>query len=157
MKGRPGAVRVRPAEARDAETWLRLRDTFWPDSLHDHAVEIETYFADPPATEACFVAEIEGHGIVGFAELGLRAYAEDCLSSPVGFLEGIYTVPGHRGTGVGRALVEAGEAWARAKGCTEMASDRELENETSGAFHVGVGYEETTRLVCYKKPLVAGG
>lgn len=35
-----------------------------------------------------------------------------------------------------------------------MASDRDLENEASGAFHEGVGYEETTRIVCYRKSLV---
>lgn len=100
---------VRSADARDADAWLTLRDALWPDSFHDHAVEIEMYFADPPARQACYVAEMDG-GVVGFAEVGLRDYAEDCLSAPVGFLEGIYVVPERRGTGIGRALVEAGEA-----------------------------------------------
>jgi aminoglycoside 6'-N-acetyltransferase I len=91
--------------------------------------------------------------IVGFAEVGLRAYAEDCVTSPVGYLEGIYVVDAERGRGVGRALVAAGEQWARAQGCTEMASDRELANEASGLFHQALGYEEVERIVCFKKSL----
>ncbi len=38
-----------------------------------------------------------------------------------------------------------------------MASDREVSNAASGAFHEAVGYEETVRIVCYRKSLVAEG
>ena len=148
-------ITVRPAISTDASVWLTLRDRLWPDSKHDHAVEIEVYFQDPPETEACLVAELPGQGIVGFAEVGLRKYAEGCLSSPVGYLEGIFVVSEHRRTGVGRELVAAGEEWARALGCTEMASDREIANEASGAFHEAEGYDEVERIVCYRKSLVA--
>jgi aminoglycoside 6'-N-acetyltransferase I len=75
------------------------------------------------------------------------------LSSPVGYLEGIFVVPEHRRSGVGEALVRAAEAWARERGCTEMASDRQLDNEPSGVFHEAVGYEEAERIVCYRKSL----
>lgn len=149
--------RIRPAEAGDADAWLRLRDALWPDSPADHAADIERYFAEGPASSACFLAEVADGGVVGFAEVRLRDYAEDCLSSPVGYLEGIYVLPGHRATGVGRALVDAGERWARDLGCTEMASDRELNNERSGAFHEALGYQEAVRLVCYRKALTPNG
>jgi len=59
----------------------------------------------------------------------------------------------HRRGGAGRALVAAGEAWAGARGCTEMASDREVANEASGAFHERPGYAEAIRIVCYRKAL----
>lgn len=145
-------VAVRPAETRDADGWFALRDALWPGSHEDHAIEIEVYFADPPEDASCLVAEAAGR-LVGFAEVGLRSYAEHCTSSPVGFLEGIYVSPEQRARGIGRALVGAGEAWARARGCTEMASDRELSNMPSGRFHESVGYEETARIVCYRKSL----
>lgn len=155
MEGAGAGFGVRPVLPADAEAWIALRDALWPASLVDHRAEVPAFLADPPAREACFVAEREGRGVVGFAEVRLRDYAEDCLTSPVGYLEGIYVVPELRLSGVGRALVAAGEEWARSLGCTEMASDRELGNDPSGAFHEAVGYEETVRIVCYRKSLVA--
>ena len=44
-------------------------------------------------------------------------------------------------------------ALARSRGCTEFASDRLLDNEASGAFHLAAGFEETERVVCYRKDL----
>jgi aminoglycoside 6'-N-acetyltransferase I len=88
-----------------------------------------------------------------FAEGRLSDYAEECESSPVGYLEGIYVKQDSRTTGVGRALVEAVEGWARSAGCTEMASDREISNEVSGEFHLSVGFSEVIRLVTYRKDL----
>ena len=147
-------ITVRLVASPDSSAWFALRDRLWPDSSHDHAVEIEVFFRDPPASEACLVAELPGQGIVGFAEVALRNYAEGCLSSHVGYLEGIFVLPEHRESGVGRELVAAGEEWARALGCTEMASDREIANDASGAFHEAVGYEEAERIVCYRKSLI---
>jgi aminoglycoside 6'-N-acetyltransferase I len=144
---------VRPAAPPDAPAWIVLRGALWPGSPADHVREITAYFSDPPPREACFVADAGDGMLVGFAEVRLREYAEDCASSPVGYLEGIYVVPGRRRTGVGQALVAAGEQWAHDLGCTEMASDRELANEASGAFHESVGFTETVQLVCYRKPL----
>lgn len=147
-----GSLEVRAATPADAEGWLRLRDELWPGDFEDHATEIEVFFQDPPARQACFVAWV-GDEMVGFAEVGLREYAEGCATSPVGYLEGIYVDPAWRRDGVGRLLNEAGEAWARSKGCTEMASDRALANEPSGRFHERIGYVETERVVCYRKAL----
>ncbi len=61
--------------------------------------------------------------------------------------------PDRRTGGVGRSLVEAVERWARDRGCTEMASDREISNEASGAFHLAIGFAEATRMVTYRKDL----
>jgi aminoglycoside 6'-N-acetyltransferase I len=130
-----------------------MRGALWPGSRRDHEREIAAHFDLPPGPAECFVAELPGEGLVGFAEVGLRGYAEGCLSSPVGYLEGIFVVPTRRGQGVGRALVEVAERWARMSGCSEMASDRELDNEPSGAFHQALGYEEVERIVCFRKSL----
>lgn len=146
-------VRVRPATPADAAAWSRLRTDLWPEQPEDHPREIAEYFADPPERGACFVAEAEDGDVVGFAEVGLRDYAEGCDTSPVGYLEGIYVEDGSRRAGHARALVGACEAWARARGCTEMGSDRALDNEVSGDFHVAVGFEEVVRSVCYRKEL----
>lgn len=146
-------ARVRPVAPGDAEAWTRLRTRLWPEWPADHPREIVAYFQDPPARAACFVAEGEDGEVVGFAEVGLRDYAEGCGTSPVGYLEGIYVDTGARRSGYARALVLACEAWARSRKCTEMGSDRALDNEVSGDFHVAVGFEEVERVVCYRKKL----
>ena len=150
-------VSVRPAEPRDAVDWIRLRTELWPEAPEDHPSEIEAYFRRPPSRSVCLVAEGPERDIVGFAEVGLRDYAEECRTSPVGYLEGIYVRPDARRTGAGRALVRAGEEWARTRGCTEMASDRALDNEPSGVFHEAVGFTEVHRVVCYRKELTTPG
>lgn len=145
---------VRIVEPVDAEAWTRMRVALWPEGRDDHVDEVAEHFRVRPSGAECFVAELPGRGLVGFVEVGLRAYAEGCHSSPVGYLEGIWVDGPSRGSGVGRRLVEAAERWARAKGCTEMASDRLLENDASGAFHAAVGYREVERIVCFRKDLL---
>ncbi len=49
--------------------------------------------------------------------------------------------------------MRAAEGWARKKGCSEMASDHEVGNEASGAFHEALGYQEVERIVCFRKGL----
>ena len=62
-------------------------------------------------------------------------------------------LPDARRQGVGRALVVAGEAWARSRGCLQMASDAELWNTVSHEAHGALGYPETARLVHSAKAL----
>lgn len=146
---------VRPVSPADSDAWLELRDALWPGSRREHALEIASQLRDAPEGVACFVAVAEGGEVVGFVEVGLRDYAEGCRTSPVGYLEGIYVLPGRREERFGAELVRVAEEWARARGCTEMASDRDLENQASGAFHEALGYEEVERIVCFRKSLEA--
>lgn len=91
---------------------------------------------------------------VGFAQCQLRYdYVEGTEHSPVGYLEGIYVAENCRGQGLARALLGACEDWARSKGCTEFASDCELNNMQSLRFHKQVGFEEANRIICFTKKL----
>jgi aminoglycoside 6'-N-acetyltransferase I len=76
-----------------------------------------------------------------------------CDTSPVAFLEGIYVRPNWRRRGIARRLCEAVEDWAGAMGCLELASDALLENNASHQMHTELGFEETERVVFYRKPL----
>ena len=90
----------------------------------------------------------------GFAHVSLRHdYVEGTESSPVGFLEGVFVPEIFRCRGIASDLLCACENWARAKGCTEFASDCELVNEDSIAFHGKLGFEEVNRIVCFRKDL----
>ena len=102
---------------------------------------------------AVLVCEDQPDSLIGFAEVSLREYAEGCSSSPVGFLGGSFVTPSARGKGVGKELLIAAEAWARSRGCTEMASDTDLGNDASEAAHLKLGFQVAARLVAFRKDL----
>lgn len=143
---------VREIVESDRSEWLRLRHALWPGSLADHDEETGTYFAERLTTPVVFVAEAEDR-LIGFLELDFRKYAPGCSSSPVAFIEGWYVEPELQGQGIGRALIEAAEAYARAAGHHEIASDAELENADGIAAHIAVGFEEIERVVCFRRSL----
>ncbi len=102
--------------------------------------------------EAAFFIAANGSGPVGFAQCQLRRdYVEGAQSSPVGYLEGIYIRPPYRGQGWARSLLRECEGWAASKGCREFASDCELDNLASQAFHLHAGFAEAGRVVCFIK------
>ncbi|MDY3279655.1 MAG: GNAT family N-acetyltransferase [Eubacteriales bacterium] len=82
-----------------------------------------------------------------------RNYVEDCSSSPVGYLEGLYVAPACRGQGIARALLAQCEKWAKPCGCAEFASDCELDNTDSLSFHLNTGFTEAGRIICFCKML----
>jgi aminoglycoside 6'-N-acetyltransferase I len=143
---------IREILEKDRGDWVRLREALWPGSLSDHDAETKKYFEQPHSADV-FVAETDGR-LIGFLELDYRSYAPGCRSSPVPFIEGWYVEPARRGQGIGRALVAAAEAHARAAGHHEIASDTELENTNSIAAHRALGYEESERVMCFRKSLL---
>ena len=150
-------IAVRIALPDDREAWLRMRCDLWPEgSTAEHGAEIDAFFAGRlkmPLAVLIALDERSGEAI-GFAELSIRAYAEDCVTDRVAYLEGWYVVPHARRHGAGRALVQAAEQWAVSQGCTEFGSDALLENELSAAAHRALGFEETVQIRCFKKMLV---
>jgi aminoglycoside 6'-N-acetyltransferase I len=152
------AVRVRPVIKEDAPAWQRMRDALWPDYASTwHADEIAQFFAGKLSMPlAVLVAEDYAGKLLGFAELSIRNYAEECATDRVAYLEGWYVVPGARRQGVGRALIVAAEQWGRAQGCTEFGSDAVIDNEISAAAHRALGFTETARIRCFKKQLASG-
>jgi aminoglycoside 6'-N-acetyltransferase I len=148
-------VRLRPIELRDRRAWAELRAALWPDAdPAELAHETVKHFAGVKAAEEIWVAEDVVIGrLLGFLELSLRAHAEGCASSPVPYIEAWYVTAEARHTGIGRALVEAAENWARLRGFTEIASDTNVERDQSRAAHQAVGFEEVERIVCYRKSL----
>jgi aminoglycoside 6'-N-acetyltransferase I len=144
---------VRRVSADDDAEWVRLRDALWPGlSAETHAADIAE-FRKHPKTQPVFVIDRENGLLGGFLESGTRSYAEGCETSPVGYIEGWYVDPDLRQAGWGRALVVAAESWARSCGYGEIASDCLIDNEISFQAHVALGYEETERLIHFRKAL----
>lgn len=148
-------VAIRPVSASDAASWLRLRCALWPEGTKsEHRDEIDQFLSGQArAPQAVFLALDASGNEAGFVELAIRPYAEGCRSNRVAYLEGWYVVPEARGLGVGRALVESAEAWGRAQGCTEFASDAQPDNDASRLAHRAVGFEDMGMVRCFRKAL----
>ena len=144
---------IRSATTADFEAWLCLRAALWPDSPEtDHRREMQDILAKP-ARLACFIAQASDGQLCGFLEASLREYADGCDTSPVGYIEGWYVEPAVQRQGIGRRLVQAVEAWASQRGCTEMASDCLEDNAVSLSAHLALGYQEAERLIHFRKDL----
>ena len=149
---------VRPARPGDLEQLARLREALWPESTAaEHARELTSILAGKSPgilPMVIFVAETSGGAIGGFLEVGLRSVADGCdPAQPVGYVEGWYVADSHRRRGVGAALLRAAEDWARAQGCSEMASDTQLTNVLSQRVHESLGFEIAERAILYRKSL----
>jgi len=150
-------MHVRPGTPADADVVARQFLALWPDgTLDEHRAEAEGILSGtPPSTLplVVFVAEQDAK-VVGIIEVGLRSHADGCDGRrPVGFVEGWYVDPEHRGNGVGGALMRAAEDWARSQGCREMGSDTWLDHEVSQRAHEALGFEVVDRCVHYRKAL----
>jgi len=152
-------IRVRPVAPADRAAWLSMRCDLWPEGdAAEHAAEIDAFLAGRLTMPLAVLMAVDGDGeAVGFAELSIRPYAEDCVTDRVAYLEGWYVVSPVRRRGVGRALIRAAEEWARTQGCTEFASDALLENEASAEAHRALGFQETVQIRCFKKLLGLSG
>lgn len=143
---------IRKADIRDADTLPELMRRLWPEhTTAELGGELTALLRREDA--AVFLA-YDGGEAVGFAQCGLRHdYVEGTRTSPVGYLEGIYVAEACRQKGIARALLAACEDWARSAGCTEFASDCELENGASLRFHLRTGFREAGRIICFTKKL----
>ena len=143
---------IKRAGLEDADALAALAIRMWtghdPDGLTE---EFRESIKDEDA--ACFLKYVDNRPIA-FAQCQLRHdYVEGADSSPVGYLEGIFVTEGYRKQGYAAELLAECERWAKEKGCTEFASDCELDNADSLRFHLAMGFEETNRIICFKKEL----
>lgn len=143
---------IQKAEVKELPVVAELACKLWPDNtVEEMCAEMGEILAKPDV--AFFLAYVEDVP-VGFAQCQLRCdYVEGTDSSPVGYLEGIYVAQGYRKHGIARELLSGCESWAKSKGCTEFASDCELDNLQSLKFHLNVGFEEANRIICFTKKI----
>ncbi len=144
---------IKRAKAEDARDLAKLAKQMWTD--HDLA-DLEEEFSKSAMNDeaACFIKFVDEMPIA-FAQCQLRHdYVEGTESSPVGYLEGIFVSNKYRRNGYAAELLAECEKWTKEKGCSEFASDCELDNEDSLKFHLALGFEEANRIICFRKEVI---
>ena len=148
--------RVASPDLGQMTAWRQMRQTLWPEmTVEENLHETEAMMT---ATSRFFVriAMNREDKPVGFVEATVRNdYVNGCATSPIAFLEGIYVEPEARRQGIARTLVSAVEEWGRKMDCREFASDALLENSDSHSMHRALGFEETERVVYFRKDLLS--
>ena len=143
---------IKKAGTDDLETLAKLAAMMWQNhSIHELIDEFSEIMTN--GKSQCFLKY--EHGLpIGFAQCQLRCdYVEGTRTSPGGYLEGIFVKEDYRNKGYGRELLSACEAWTKARGCHEFASDCEIENEKSFHFHKAMNFAEVNRIICFTKKL----
>ena len=143
---------IKQADIDDSKIAAELAVLLWPDNeINDLEKEMRNCIISD--NEAVFIYFSEAVP-AGFAQCSLRNdYVEGTKSSPVGYLEGIFVKAEYRKRGIGEKLFIQCKEWAKSKGCSEFASDCELNNTESLNFHLHLGFEEANRIICFKKNL----
>lgn len=145
-------MKTRDPTHADFAVWKEMRQALY-ESLDDFHHEEEMAWILEADYWHCLLAESEEGEIMGFLELSLRNIVDGCLTSPVGYIEGLYLKPQFRNSGHGVELISRAEEWCRSKGCREMATDSESGNRRAHNFFRREGFEETFTVVQFKKPL----
>lgn len=146
-----GQFVIETAGEASLDEWSLLRHRLWPDaSPAEHRAELQ----DVSDNEVGFIAHDPAGMAIGFAEASLRHdYVNGCDTSPVAFLEGVYVEEAFRKQGVAAALIAEVTGWATSKGVNELASDADISNVDSHRMHAALGFEETQRVVYFRKLL----
>ena len=149
-----GQFVIETAGEASLDEWSLLRHRLWPDaSPTEHRAELQ----DVSDNEVGFIAYDPAGMAIGFAEASLRHdYVNGCDTSPVAFLEGVYVEEAFRKQGVAAALIAEVTRWATSKGVSELASDADISNVDSHRMHAALGFEETQRVVYFRKSLPLG-
>lgn len=143
---------IKIADTSEIETLAELAGELWVEAS---AQELTSEFAELVHNRnACAFIMYVDNVPIGFAQCQLRHdYVEGAHTSPVGYLEGVFVKPEYRHAGYAKQLLAECEKWAKEKGCSEFASDCELDNAQSLKFHLATGFKEANRIICFIKKI----
>ena len=143
---------IKKAGNNDLEALAKLAILMW----QNHSItELINEFSEIIQNgKSVFFLKYEYDVPVGFAQCQLRNdYVEGTKTSPVGYLEGIFVKEQCRHKGYAKELLVECEAWAKENGCSEFASDCEINNIDSFHFHQAMNFVEANRIICFTKAL----
>ena len=149
-------MNVTPFDSSTLPAWLAMRAKLFDDEdpalLDEEARQIAQLGTLKSQPFQCLLA-FDADSPVGFIELTIRSSAEECMTSPVLYIEGWYVEPTHQGNGVGRLLMDAAFEWGREHGCREAASDARPDNTGSINAHHAIGFEDAGVIHCFRRSI----
>jgi GNAT superfamily N-acetyltransferase len=83
---------------------------------------------------------LAGDGPDGFAQIRYRPWVYSAGPNAHSYLEELYVVPGMRGNGIGRALLEAAMDTARGEGATHMELGTSEDDKAARALYESAGF-----------------
>lgn len=141
--------RLRPATARDAQRLAALATELgYPSS----AAEVERRLGRIEDDEDHFVcaAELDDGQVIGWIHAFVVSLVE---SDPRVEIGGLVVGENQRGAGVGKALMERAEAWARSKGVGEVAVRSNVIRKDAHRFYQRLGYNMIKTQYAFSKKL----
>jgi GNAT superfamily N-acetyltransferase len=130
-------IQIRPATSEDAAVVASLAAALAQSFGFSRTNFDSSYAALLDTSDACLLVAAEDHDGVGYL-LGVR-YLTFYANGPVASVQEILVRDGHRGRGVGRALMEAFEGWAARQGCALVT----LASRRAVPFYLALGYEQS--------------
>ena len=148
------SITVLPAQAVDLPALSELISSLFavePDFSINQARQIAglRMQLEDPARSVVLKAMDAGQ-VVGM--LTVQLVASTAQGTWSGLMEDVVVASSHRGRGVGKALVKAGEVWAVSKGATRMQLLVDNKNTPAISFYDQLDYE-STRMICRRKYL----
>ena len=145
---------IRAIQIKDAAAWSALRVDFLPEIKDFNQKEVDAFFqGNNPNVQEVLVALDDTQKMIGFIELNLRNNVPGSSEQITPYIEAWFVSPNHQGQGIGKALIQATEEWAKQQGFQELGSDAPISNEKSVSLHKQLGFDEIERVVCLLKPL----
>ena len=145
-------ITIRPLLTEDRPEWAEMWTeylTFYKSSVADTVYDatFDRLLSDDPGEFSCFVAEQENR-LVGFTHYLFHRHAWKIEN--VCYLQDLYARPTVRGTGVGRALIEAVYAEADAQSAPAVYWMTQDFNETARKLYDRIA--NVTPFIRYQRP-----
>lgn len=142
-------MHIRLVQRDDAGALARLtEDLGYSSSLAEMRIRLGAVLAHPD--HAAFVAELPDLGLVGWIHVFAALRLESGSFAEIG---GLVVAAGHRGGGVGRALVEEAENWCWERGLSMLRVRTNTRREDAPVFYRALGFAATKTQTVFVKQL----
>jgi ribosomal protein S18 acetylase RimI-like enzyme len=159
-------MRIRPMTRADAAAVAALVGQLgYPTTPERMAGRFDLLAGD--TAHALFVAEVAGEPATGEPLAGESVAGEPLAgwvhvhgvllleADPRAEIWGLVVDAAHRGRGIGRALMDRAEAWARGRGYTEIRLHSNVVRAAAHRFYQDLGYRITKSSYVFEKSLAA--
>jgi GNAT superfamily N-acetyltransferase len=144
------AIRIRPMRPTDAARAADLATQLgYPSSPDDLRHRVDELAGNPRAV--ALVAVNDADEPIGWIQVDRTP---SLAVSDTAHIGGLVVDGAHRSEGIGQALLEAGEAWAREHGARTMTVASRIVREGAHRFYRREGYEQLKTSHIFAKPLV---